>query len=87
MVFLLDLMICYGGIVIDAYGKFLFQFEYGNKNSSVACNSLNKRESRSSLDHSSLGECLGTLAATAIANSAYKALVDFFQKKFPLGHP
>lgn len=68
MAFLLDLMIFYDGTVKYACGKFLIQFEYGNINSSVACNSSNKMEFGSSLDHSSHGEHIGTLAAIEITN-------------------
>jgi hypothetical protein len=32
------------------------------------------------LDHSSPGEPVGKLAATTIANPAYKAFVDYFQE-------
>ena len=88
MAFLLDLTIYYDRMVRDVHGKFLIHFEYGKRKSLVACNSSNKRESGSSLGHSSLGENVGTLASTSIANLTYKALFYSFQKKkFPLGHP
>ena len=82
--FPLDLEICYDGMVKDACGKFLIQFEYGNINSLVACNSSNKIKFGSSLDHSSPGEHVGTWTAITIANSTYKELFDSY---FPFGHP
>lgn len=67
MAILRDVIICYDGSVRNVCGNSIIQFEYGEDD---GANSLNV---------SPAGEPVGVLAATAISNPAYKAVLESSQ--------
>lgn len=67
MAILRDVVICYDGTIRHACGSSIIQFEYGLKAKSYPGNVC------------PAGEPVGVLAATAISNPAYKAVLDSSQ--------
>jgi DNA-directed RNA polymerase-5 subunit 1 len=64
MAILRDIVICYDGSVRNVNSNSIIQFEYGVNSGSKAHNIL------------PAGEPVGVLAATAMSNPAYKAVLD-----------
>lgn len=64
MAILRDVVICYDGTVRNVCSNSVIQFEYGTQTGSIAQNLF------------AAGEPVGVLAATAMSNPAYKAVLD-----------